>query len=214
MYLEKNKKFKIEFFSIIIGIFIISSMFVYAKEINNKKEYIEKKHELKENVNESIYNETKIIEDNFIEIPKEKIISEYKGYDVIAKLEIPQINLETYVLKDFSENALNISVTKFWGPSPNEIGNLCIVGHNFVKKNMFHNLKKLKINDKIYILDNYIGRLEYIIYDVNIVIPDDVSCLSQQTDGKKELTLITCTSDSEKRIIVKAKEIKKSPEGN
>ena len=214
MYLEKNKKFKIEFFSIIIGIFIISSMFVYAKEINNKKEYIEKKHELKENVNESIYNETKIIEDNFIEIPKEKIISEYKGYDVIAKLEIPQINLETYVLKDFSENALNISVTKFWGPSPNEIGNLCIVGHNFVKKNMFHNLKKLKINDKIYILDNYIGRLEYIIYDVNIVIPDDVSCLSQQTDGKKELTLITCTSDSKKRIIVKAKEIKKSPEGN
>ena len=142
MYLEKNKKFKIEFFSIIIGIFIISSMFVYAKEINNKKEYIEKKHELKENVNESIYNETKIIEDNFIEIPKEKIISEYKGYDVIAKLEIPQINLETYVLKDFSENALNISVTKFWGPSPNEIGNLCIVGHNFAKKNMFHNLKK------------------------------------------------------------------------
>lgn len=53
------------------------------------------------------------------EYPKEDIVKEYKGYDVVAKLEIPKIDLETYVLKNFSESALNVSVTKFWGVEPN-----------------------------------------------------------------------------------------------
>lgn len=53
------------------------------------------------------------------EYPKEDVIKEYKGYEVSSKLEIPKIELETYILKDFSENALNISVTKFWGAEPN-----------------------------------------------------------------------------------------------
>lgn len=53
------------------------------------------------------------------EYPKEEIIKEYKGYEVSSKLEIPKIELETYILANFSENALNISVTKFWGAEPN-----------------------------------------------------------------------------------------------
>ena len=139
--------------------------------------------------------------------PKEEIINEYKGYEVIAKLEIPQIKLETYILNNFSENTLNVSVTKFWGPNPNEIGNLCIAGHNFQNKNMFHNLKKLKVGDIFFISDNVIGRVEYEIYDIYKVFPENVNCLSQNTNGNKEVTLITCTYDSKKRIIVKAREL-------
>ncbi len=55
------------------------------------------------------------------EYPKESIVTEYKGYDVTAKLVIPKIELETYILKNFSENALNVSVTKFWGAEPNTV---------------------------------------------------------------------------------------------
>ena len=40
------------------------------------------------------------------EYPKEEIIQEYKGYDVCAKLEIPSIKLETYVLKNYSVQKL------------------------------------------------------------------------------------------------------------
>lgn len=140
------------------------------------------------------------------EYPKEQIIKEYGGYSVIAKLEIPVINLETYILKQYSVEALNVSVTKFWGVGPNEIGNFCVAGHNFQNKNMFHNLRELEIGNRFSISDNTIGKIEYEVYDIYQVLPEDVSCLSQETNGQREVTLITCTTDSEKRIIVKARE--------
>ncbi len=153
-------------------------------------------------------NENKeIIEDNINEYKKEKVEKEYKGYKVAARLKIQSINLDTYILEPYSNNALNVSVTKFWGANPNEVGNLCIAGHNFQNKNMFHNLKKVKIGDIISVIDNKNGSINYKIYDIYKVNPQDVSCLSQETNGKKELTLITCTNDSKKRIIVKATEI-------
>lgn len=136
--------------------------------------------------------------------PKEEIPKEYKGYNVLAKLEIPQIKLETYILSTYSKNSLNISVTKFWGVDPNKQGNFCVAGHNFQNKNMFHNLRNLKKKDKLWITDQETGKLAYEIYDIYTTLPEDVTCLSQETNGKKEVTLITCTSDSKKRIIVKA----------
>lgn len=151
--------------------------------------------------------ESSEIANNIEEYPKEEIISNYNGYDVIAKLEIPKIDLETYVLKDYSVEALNISVTKFWGADANKIGNFCIAGHNFKNENMFRNLKKLEIGDKLTISDNEIGRIEYEIYEIYKEEPEDVSCLSQDTNETREVTLITCTNDSKKRIIVKAREI-------
>lgn len=159
----------------------------------------------------SNFNEEYEIDNSIIQIekeyPKEEIIQKYKGFEVAAKLEIPAIELETYILKNFSESALNVSVTKFWGVNPNEIGNLCVAGHNFKNKNMFRNLKKLKVGDTLTISDNDVGKVEYIIYDIYRVSPDDISCLSQDTNNLKVVTLITCTSNSKERIIVKAREL-------
>lgn len=138
---------------------------------------------------------------------KESIIQSYKGYLVSSKLEIPSINLQTYVLREYSEQSLNISVTKFFGADANEIGNLCIAGHNFKKDNMFYNLRKVKIGDKLYITDNKYGKKEYQIYSLFKVLPEDVSCLDQETGGKRIVTLITCTTDSKERIIAKAEEV-------
>lgn len=139
---------------------------------------------------------------------KEDVPLEYKGYTVISKLEIPKIDLETYVLEKYLEETLNISVVKFYGANPNEIGNFCIAGHNFKNKNMFKNLKKLSVGDNLFIIDNDIGRVEYEIFDIYKVSPKDVACLLQETNGKREVTLITCTNDSKERIIVKAREKK------
>ena len=156
-----------------------------------------------EDGNKSNNEENENIKTNY---EKEEIIKEYKGYDVLAKLEIPKINLETYVLKTYSSKALEISVVKFWGAEPNTIGNFCIAGHNFKNKNMFHNLKELNIGDNLFIIDNNIGKVEYEIYNIYKVYPEDVSSLSQETNGEKQVTLITCTNNSSKRIIVKARE--------
>lgn len=144
-----------------------------------------------------------------IETENEEVISEYKGYPVIAKLEIPKIELETYVISEYSEKALGVSVTKFYGGNPNEVGNFCIAGHNYITKNMFHDIKKLSNKDEIILTDLEGNSIEYEVYLIETVEPTETKCLSQKTNGRVELTLITCTTDSSKRIIVKAVEMKR-----
>lgn len=144
-----------------------------------------------------------------IETENEEVISEYKGYPVIAKLEIPKIELETYVISEYSEKALGVSVTKFYGGNPNEVGNFCIAGHNYITKNMFHDIKKLSNKDEIILTDLEGNSIEYEVYLIETVEPTETKCLSQKTNGRVELTLITCTTDSSKRIIVKGVEMKR-----
>lgn len=180
----------------IITSIIIFLLLIFLLNTKNKEEDTEKIEVVQ--VKQVIENETQ---------KQASILTYYKGYPAIAKLEIPKINLETYVLSEYSKETLNISVTKYFGCNPNEIGNFCISGHNFVTQNMFHNLKDLEINDLIKITDGDNRIIEYKIYNIFEVTPKETDCLSQKTGGKKEVTLITCTSDSKNRIIVKASEI-------
>ena len=194
----------------VVNIFLVTIIFSILTwfGIEEYKEKNIKKDNYKPlNVSTNISTTNEEIETNkYEEVKKEEVSLEYKGYEITAKLEIPKINLETYVLKTYSNESLNISVVKFWGAKPNTLGNFCIAGHNFKNKNMFHDLKDLNVGDNLFIIDNNIGRIEYEIYNIYKVLPDDVGCLSQETNGEKEVTLITCTNDSSKRIIVKAKE--------
>ena len=154
----------------------------------------------------STIDKESIVQNNDKQYAKEEIENIYNGYEVCAKLEIPAISLETNILSEYSEEALKISPTKFWGVDANEIGNFCIVGHNFINDNMFHDLKKLQIGDNLFIIDNEIGKVEYEIFEIYKVLPEDVSPLDAVTTNEREVTLITCTSDSKERIIIKAKE--------
>lgn len=193
-----------------IAIFFIILVIIFSVIINAKSENeIKTTNEIKkENVFFNVAKNNNISHNQLKEQKTQdlvgKIPDEYKGYNVTAKLEIPKIKLETYVLKNYSLSALNASVTKYWGCEPNEIGNFCIAGHNWNVKNMFSKVKNLKINDEIFLLDNKNGKTSYKIYSIYKVNPNNVECLEQQTNGKVEITLITCTSDSKLRIIVKA----------
>ena len=69
---------------------------------------------------------------------------EYKSE---AILKISSLGLEYPVLSQTSEELLKISLNKYWGPGPNEIGNYCIVGHNYKNGKMFGNLSKMEIGD-------------------------------------------------------------------
>lgn len=196
----------------IILIFAILSICVCIiiekyEENNINSHTAEKLSTENETTNEQEKEENKIVIVQEKQYPKEEIIDTYKGYNVCAKLEIPTISLETNILSEYSTKALNVSVTKFWGVEPNHTGNFCVAGHNFKNKNMFSNLKKLKIGDKLFVSDRKIGKVEYEIFKIDTVLPEDISCLDAVTENQKEVTLITCTSDSKKRIIIKAKEI-------
>ena len=134
-----------------------------------------------------------------------KIEEEYEGYKVSAKLTIPKIDLETYVFSEYDEDAMWICPTKYFGPEPNEVGNYCIAAHNYDKENMFNHIIELEKGDFITLVDNKNGEMTYEVYDIYKVDPNDTEVLSQDTKGETELTLITCSDYSSKRIIVKAR---------
>lgn len=137
-------------------------------------------------------------------------------YTTIGTINIPKIGV-TYPIIDGptdsveeTEDLLKKSPTKFWGPEPNEVGNFCIVGHNYRNSRFFSKVPKLEPGDAIEITDVALGRtITYKVYNKYQVDPSDVSCTTQLTNGKKEVTLITCTDDSKHRVVVKAMEVKK-----
>lgn len=84
-------------------------------------------------------------------------------------------------------------------------GNLVIVGHNYKNGKFFGNLKKLAEGDIIFLLSSKGSAQMYEVYDTYIVNETDMSCTSQETNGKIELTLITCDTDNTKRLVVKCR---------
>ena len=161
--------------------------------LNNVEIYLNNENTLK-----NVVEEKQIIE---------KIPEEYQNYKVSAKLEIPKINLKTYVLEDESEEAMWLCPTKYFGSEPNEEGNYCIAAHNYNKENMFNHITELEAGDTIYLSDNINGKVQYEVYDIYKVKPTNNEPLSQQTNGNTEITLITCSDYSSTRIIVKARKI-------
>jgi sortase A len=130
-----------------------------------------------------------------------------KTYNTVGTIYIPSINVKYPILSETSTALLKISPCKFYGPEPNEVGNLCIAGHNYKTNQFFSKVPNLVTGDVIEITDLSGRTLKYSVYDKYTVVPEDTSCTSQNTDGKKIVTLITCTNDNKKRVIVHAKEI-------
>ena len=128
-------------------------------------------------------------------------------YYSIGTISIPKINLNYAILNKTTEELLKISPTRFWGKEPNEIGNLCIAGHNYRNNLFFSKVPQLQNGDIIEIKDLLGEIVQYEVYDKFIVRPDDTSATSQYTNGKREITLITCTNDSVDRVIIKAREV-------
>jgi len=84
-------------------------------------------------------------------------------------------------------------------------GNLVIVGHNYKNGQFFGNLKELEKGDSIFLLSSNGNEQMYKVYDKYIVDETDMRCTSQETNGKIELTLITCDKDDTKRLVVKCR---------
>lgn len=132
-------------------------------------------------------------------------------YTTEAVLKIPSIKIEYPVLSETSPDLLYVSLNKYWGPKPNEVGNYCIVGHYYESGKMFGKLHKLKNGDIAELTDLSGETVKYQVYNKYIVEPTDTSCTSQKTqlkNGTRELTLITCTNHGKQRLVVKLREIK------
>lgn len=226
---RKKKLFKFEFFLSVFLVCILSSYYIYAEYNRNESEQVsqqilaEVKNDsttkkvdkndvmvivLSQNeADDAMVQATEVIEEerkaNFDTYTTNKGIE----YTTDAVVTIPSIGISYPVLSKTSDDLLKISVNKYWGPEPNEVGNYCIVGHNYKNGKMFGRLSEL-VNGDVVELEDSLGRVfEYKVYNKYVVQPTDTRCTSQMTNGKTELTLITCTNYGKERLVVKCRKV-------
>lgn len=128
----------------------------------------------------------------------------YKGFPMVGTIEIPKINLKYPVLEKASKDAIEVSVAVDAGPGLNKVGNTVIVGHNYRNGTFFSDLKNVSNGDKVYITDLSGVKLEYTIYNIYTTTPEDSDYIDRDTNGKREITLKTCTDDTQSRLLVYA----------
>lgn len=234
---KKKKIYKIDFFISVFLVCILFSYYIYAEYDKNKNEAMSQEILSSVEFEDSVADDTTIkFSDNSIvvilnaEDPYEVVYSHQvqeedsnieneviarntsvtasgQEYHTVAIVNIPSIGVNYPVLNTTTDELLKISPCYFWGPKPNEIGNYCIVGHNYRNSKFFSKVPTLENGSIIEVTDLTGRTLKYSVYDKYLVNPSDVSCTSQRTNGKKEITLITCTNDSSQRVIVKAREV-------
>ena len=137
---------------------------------------------------------------------KDKIPDKMGGYEVLGKLVIEKVNINKNILGDSNDEALKVSTVKLYGPNINEIGNFCICGHNW--NGMLKRALELKVGDTFYLIDKKtMNKVNYKIYNIYTCMPKDLDCLKQNTEGRKEATIITCNPGGVTRLIIKGRAI-------
>ena len=213
---------------ILVGISILCfphvSNFVYENGVErDKEEFVEKiskdeNEELLEKLYKKLQEENqKLYEDmqnNLVDpfsYEQPAIdLSEY-GIDnyVIGYINIPKMNIELPILlgansSNMLKGAVHLTETSY--PIGGINTNSVIAGHRgYGRATLFRHIEKLEIGDEIYI-KNFREELTYVVYDIKIIEPDDVSELKVK-NGEDIITLITCHPYrvNSHRYIVKAK---------
>lgn len=216
---RKKKIYRVEFIASLILVFIFSGWFLHSKFEQNYSEA--KSQEILENADipdvttaedqalvVAFDSEAEVVEQDLDEVDSASYTDEDgTTYTYESILSIPSLGIQYPVLSETSDELLKISLNKFWGGSPNSVGNYCVVGHNYRSGKMFGKLARINTGDSVYLQDMSGRKLEYQVYDKYVVYPEDVACTSQITNGLKEMTLITCTEQGKKRLIVKCREV-------
>ena len=230
---RKKKVYKVNFILSLFFLIILISVYIYAAYDRDKAEAMsqdilanavveqEDNTVADSDILIAVLNDTtddgtetaELLSNNNITKTKQQSQSGYT-YITDGKITIPKLGIEYGILdgetdsEAETEELLKMSPVKFHGPEINTVGNYCIVGHNYRNSRFFSKVPTLVNGDIIQITDfTDNSTVEYEVYDKYVVVPADVSCTSQNTDGRREITLITCTDDSSQRWIIKAREV-------
>ena len=228
---RKKKMYKILLVLSIFSIISLFSIYIYAEYDRNKEEEISEdilsfmvngeeddttissyENALVVRITQEIEQEVEVLKENKEPLQVATATSTYtapngKKYETIGVVKIPKLNITYPILSKTTDALMKVAPCKFHGASPNEVGNLCIIAHNYRRKGVFFSdVPDLENGDIVEIQDLSQRTIQYEVYDVHTVMPDNVSDTSQKTNGRKEVTLITCTDNSEQRVIVRCKE--------
>ena len=151
-------------------------------------------------------------------VPKQLDHSLFHRGDTVAKLEIPRLGGEWYVVEGAGDQDLRLGPGHLEGTAfPGEKGNCVIAGH---RDTQFRMLKDIQKGDEI-VLTTSIGLTRYRVTGYDIVKPTDTRSIQDTKDA--ELNLVTCypfyyLGSAPKRFIVHAElappELARSSEGN
>lgn len=229
---RKKKIYKVLFIASILLILLLFSIYVYAEYDRNKQEEIsgdilsfladkEDTTTIDADSNALVVKITQEVAEQMDEGASSQVTnmatasSKYvaangKEYETIGIVKIPKIGISYPILAQTTNaDVMKVSPYKFWGANPNEVGNLCVIGHNYRRKGVFFSdVPSLTVGDIVEVQDLSQRTVQYEVYDLHTVDPNDRSDTTQYTNGKREVTLITCTDDAKQRVIVKCTEKK------
>ena len=158
---------------------------------------------------EPIQNE--VTEEPVVEKPEEKVEPEkvfMENYEVMGTIEIPKTGVKYPILERVTVRSIEIAVAIAYPQNAelNKEGNVVIYGHNYRNGLFFSDNKKLSNGDKIYITDKYGEKVTYEIYNIYQTDANDASYFVRDTEGRREISLQTCTDSGDGRIIIWAAE--------
>ena len=202
---KKINKKKILGLIFLLILIIVIIVIYFSKESKSNTENIANTSNIEETneINDTNTVSEEIEDKNIVDV---EIPNQVGGYNVLGQLVIEKIGVTQNILAKTNNKSLNLGVTKFYGPEIDEPGNFCISGHNYT--NILKRLNEMNVGDQFYIIVKETKeRVDYQIYNKYTCEPTDLSCLDQNQDGKKEVTLITCNPGGLTRLICKAKEV-------
>ena len=193
-----KKVYNLIFAVIIVALIVVVAMIVirYGGNYLNEKEVSASLETIEEELNKEETQQSESLPE-----------LEFKGYKIEGIIEVPKINIKYPIIDHTNEETMKVSITKFWGPQANEIGNYTVAGHNNKDGTMFGKTKYLQIGDKIKLTNLKNETIEYEIFKIYSIDPDDVSCVESVENGTREITLITCTNGHKNRLVTKARQI-------
>lgn len=130
--------------------------------------------------------------------------NEFKGYEIIGKLEIEKINVVLPVIAEMNTKALKVSVCHYKGELPIQPGNLTITGHNYSSGAHFGRLDEVEEEDVLVFTSPDDTKYYYEVYETLAIKPDQAELLDD-ISYEYELTLFTCSRRGNRRFIVRAR---------
>ena len=119
-------------------------------------------------------------------------VPDFSAGDVIARIEIPAIGVESYVVSGVQPGDLKRGPGHYPDtPMPGQLGNSAIAGHRTTYGEPFYSLDELEVGDEI-VLTTVQGRFVYRMTDSEIVAPSQSDVIATTDPDAATLTLTTC----------------------
>ena len=198
---------------IIIGLIIVG-IFVFGKKDETPQEEVKEQATIKSSTQAKTSGDLNLSSIDVSDKSSSKKKKMMEDYEIIGVIEIPKISLKSNILGETTKRSLEIAVAQIYTTGGlNQPGNTVIYGHNYRNTLFFSRNDELTVGDKIFITDESTGtKKEYHIFNIFETTSTDTSFYTrtgEQTLGKVEVTLSTCTDDASKtdrRLIVQARE--------